>query len=129
MTLKLIIFTLILIKMNRYIVADLFEPSFLIKYHNNPNGGLAKACRGGHRDLVDFMIQKGATDWNWGLKGACQGGNRDLVDLMIEKGATHWDRALREACLGGHPDLADFMIQKGADYRVCPNQQHCHPVK
>ena len=34
------------------------------------------------------MIEKGANTWNWGLEGACKGGHRDLVNLMIEKGAT-----------------------------------------
>ena len=46
---------------------------------------------GGHRELADLMIEKGATDWNWGLRMACYGGHRELADLMIEKGATHVD--------------------------------------
>ena len=35
------------------------------------------------------MIENGSTDWNWGLKFACQYGHKEMVQLMIEKGATH----------------------------------------
>jgi len=34
------------------------------------------------------MIEKGANDWNSGLRGACKGGKRELADYMSEKGAT-----------------------------------------
>src|SRR3990172_8058366 len=56
------------------------------------NLGLMAACRGGHRDLVDFMIVNRANNWNRGLEGACLGGaccaggqcpHRDIVYLMI----------------------------------------------
>ena len=114
--------------MNRYIVGDLFESSFLNKYHYNPDKGLEEACLGGHRDLVDVMIEKGAHEWNWGLNRALFGGHRDLVDLMIIKGANDWNRGLSGACEGGHRDLVDLMILKGADPVSCMNQQHCHPV-
>ena len=35
------------------------------------------------------MIQIGATDWNWGLYGACKGGHREIMELMIQKGANN----------------------------------------
>ena len=50
--------------------------------------GLSGACQGGHRDLAEFMIEKGANNWNWGLDAACYGGHRDFAEWMIEKGAT-----------------------------------------
>ncbi len=34
------------------------------------------------------MISKGAIEWDWGLWSVCEGGHRDLVNLMISKGAT-----------------------------------------
>jgi hypothetical protein len=49
--------------------------------HNSWN-----ARRGGHRDLVEWMISKGANQWNGGLWGACGGGHRDLAELMIARG-------------------------------------------
>ena len=80
------------------------------------NSGLNASCLGGHRDLAEFMIEKGATYWNWGLQGACKGGHRDLAEWMIEKGATYWKWGLAGACIGGHRDLAELMIEKGATY-------------
>ena len=53
------------------------------------NYGLVIACYRGNRELVDYMIEKGADRWNRGLFGASKGGNRELADLMIEKGATN----------------------------------------
>ena len=91
------------------------------------NWGLLCACWGGHRDLVDFMIKKGANDWNLGLIGACKGGaccagghcpHRDLVDFMIDKGANNWNGGLFEACKGNgphHRNLVDLMIEYGAN--------------
>ena len=66
------------------------------------NLGLMAACRGGHRDLVDFMIEKGADDWNSGLFYACLRGYRDLVNLMISKGAT--------LCMHCHRKMDDHLI-------------------
>src|SRR5690554_5281019 len=45
------------------------------------NLGLVAACCGGHRDVVELMIEKGANDWNSGLRAACEEGHRDLVEL------------------------------------------------
>ena len=86
-----------------------------ICYFNNINNiskwnyGLVKACHG-----ANYMIEKGANNWNRGLYGTCQGGKRELAELMIEKGADDWNRGLDGACLGGHIDLANYMIEKGA---------------
>ena len=33
------------------------------------------------------MISKGANDWNYGLDGACEGGHKEIVNYMISKGA------------------------------------------
>jgi len=52
--------------------------------------GLVGASRGGHRDLVDFFISKGADNWDEGLEGAAHGGHRDLAYFFIEKGAKIW---------------------------------------
>jgi hypothetical protein len=72
------------------------------------------ACFGGHRDLVELMIEKGANWWNCGFLGACSGGKRDLIDLMIEKGADDWNCGLYLACYHDYRDIAKLMIKKGA---------------
>ena len=78
------------------------------------NGGLYDACRGGHQALVHLMITKGANDWNYVLEGVCVGGHQALVQLMITKGADNWNHGLNGACEGGHQALVQLMITKGA---------------
>ena len=58
------------------------------------------ACEGGHMDIVQLMIQKGADDWNGGLWKACYGGHMDIIQLMIQKGAYNWNGGLWKACYG-----------------------------
>ena len=61
----------------------------LIKYFDLSKGDYNKAMKlvaqGGHRNLVDFFISKGADKWNMGLSGT-EGGHRDLVNFFIFKG-------------------------------------------
>jgi len=59
------------------------------KYKNTLpiNDGFENACLKGHLDIVEWMIKKGADNWNGGLFGACQGGYMEIIKLMIEKGA------------------------------------------
>ena len=78
------------------------------------NCGFYGACRGGHKDLVLFMIDIGADWYDWGLKGACRGGHKELVMLMIEKGPKDWNLGLYGTCHGGHEEITTLMIKKGA---------------
>lgn len=78
--------------------------------------GLMGACRGGWMKLADYMIKKGAHNFNGGLYGACRGGYMDLVELMIAKGARDFGGGLIEACEGGFIGIAECMIEKGAIY-------------
>lgn len=43
----------------------------------------------GNMEIVQLMIEKGATDWDGGLEGACSGGIKSAVLLMIAKGADY----------------------------------------
>lgn len=92
------------------------------------NNGLAGACLGGNREIVDFMIAMGANNLHDGLFKACLGGNRDIIDLMITMGVnnwralgttycqTVWDFALKYACRGGNRDIVNLMIANGASH-------------
>jgi hypothetical protein len=81
--------------------------------------GLIGACLGGHKDLAELMITKGAKNLDNGLRYACERGHEDLAELMIAKGADKFDWGLEGACEGGHKDLAELMIIKGArDYNL-----------
>jgi len=101
-----------------------------LSYDNN-NNGLFASCRGSRNaphslanretgeahaslEIVQYMMSKGATNWNWGLRGACRGGHMEIVRLMISKGANDWNRGLFGACYRGHMNIVQFMIEKRA---------------
>jgi hypothetical protein len=79
------------------------------------NYGLHGACEGGPLELVDILIEKGATDWNNGLRGACKGGDPEIVRLMMERGADDWGDGVYKACQEGHLELVKLMIEKCAN--------------
>ena len=95
-------------------IADVALIRLMLKRGADVNDGLPGACQGGHIDIVDLMINNGATEWNNGLNRACFGGHRNIVERMIEKGANDWNGGLRSACEGGDRHIVDFMIEKGA---------------
>jgi hypothetical protein len=77
--------------------------------------GLYLACINDHRKIADILISKSSIpNWDSGLRGACKGGHRELAELMISKGATACNDGLYFACLKGHRALADVMILRGA---------------
>jgi ankyrin repeat protein len=89
---------------------------FLIdKGANDWNRALAKAAQGGHLPLVELFIDKGANDWNWALACAARGGHLPVAQLLIECGANDWNWALACAARGGYLPLVQFFIGKGAN--------------
>ena len=52
---------------------------------------MSSAAEKGHLDVVQFMIDKGANDWNQAMLSAAENGYTEIVQLMIEKGADDWD--------------------------------------
>lgn len=82
----------------------------------DPKSGLIITCRSGNIKLVEYMIEKGSTNWNTGLIAACKGGNIEIVELMISKGATDRDnKAFNEACQGSHVQIAKLMLKNGSN--------------
>lgn len=53
----------------------------------NYDSGLYGACESKSLKLTEYMISKGAKDWNMGLLGACSSNSLHLVEFMVEKGA------------------------------------------
>jgi ankyrin repeat protein len=85
----------------------------------NVNAALYGACHGGHLELANLMISKGANKFNWGLTGACRDDHLELANLMISKGANNFNSGLYNACRGGHHVLARLMISHGATLCFC----------
>lgn len=77
------------------------------------NCGLARSCNAGHLPIVEFLISKGANDWNWGLENACENGNLAIVELMIAKGADNWSAGWEHACYYGHIQIIELLRKKG----------------
>ncbi len=101
-----------------YIPTKGYNPeTFYNKYKNSKyiyDYAMFDAAIGGHKNLVEFFIKKGANDWNWGMRGAAEGGHKDLVEFFIDKGANNWNIGMYGAAEGGHKDLVEFFIEKGA---------------
>jgi hypothetical protein len=51
------------------------------------NEGLRCACFCGKLELINILINYGATNWDLGLSGACEAGNFETGKLMIKYGA------------------------------------------
>jgi len=94
------------------------------------NGGrmaLHWAARGGHKDVVALLLDKGAdvaaTDIDGGtaLHWAAEVGHKDVVALLLDKGADvaamdiDGRTALHWATQGGHKDVVALLLDKGAD--------------
>lgn len=109
------------------------------EYEVDINRILYGACRGGHHELVELLIKRGATRWNLGMLGACEGGHRDLVERMLILGANQISNTttskeegnrffafvwgLYGTCRYGHLELAKFLIEY--DYNgSCYYQRH-----
>lgn len=48
---------------------------------------LVFACYYGLYDIADLMIRNGARNYNAGLRAAYECGDRDMVEFMIDRGA------------------------------------------
>jgi hypothetical protein len=84
-------------------------------HHDWLDWGLDGACRGGHEDLVELMIDKGTTNFDDGLIAACEGGHKTLAKLMIAKGAIKINHGLYRASYRGFKELVELMVNNGAD--------------
>lgn len=107
----------------------------------NEIGGASSLARSTRQlEIVKFMIQKGAVEWDQGLEYACEGGDRKIVELMIElceqnyRGENGllqscWNNGFVHACLGGNMEIIELMIAKGANCsRNNEHDYYLHPL-
>ena len=97
-----------------YILAEKFHPeSFYEADHKNIySAALYYAASAGLKAIVNLMINKGATNWNWGLKAASIGGHLDMVKFFIDKGAKNFTYALISASYKGDLNIVKLLINK-----------------
>ena len=91
---------------------SLFRVNELVRQDANVNYGMRGAAEGGHKELIDLFIKKGANDWNTGMWYAAEGSHKELVDLFIKRGANDWNNGMYGAAQGGHKELVQFFIKK-----------------
>lgn len=72
------------------------------------------ACSNNDHELVNFLIEKGDTNWNEGLLGSCIGGHVELVKLMIKYGATNINEGMNMSDLE-NDDVIITLINNGAN--------------
>jgi len=93
-------------------IQRLFNEKFNSQLQMPWRAGFIFACELGMRDLVDFLLTANKKlNLNDGLWGACCGGHREIVDLIIERGANNFIFGFQGACEGGHLDLAKLMVE------------------
>ena len=73
---------------------------------------LGDAAREGHVDLVEYLVSKGANDWDSGMESASRGGHLELVKYFVSKGANDWVWGMTSASTGGHLELVKYFESK-----------------
>ena len=76
---------------------------------------LSSACYGGNKEIIDIIDKKGRETYNDGMANSCEQGNKEIVEYMIHKGANDWNYGLRRACLGNSLEIVKIMIEKGGN--------------
>lgn len=76
---------------------------------------LFEACKNNQMEVVNFLLPRISTYYyNHGLEGACAGGHLNIAELMIQKGAANLESSLYAACVHDQIDAVKFMIAAGA---------------
>lgn len=87
----------------------------VIYYNDKYKGGaLYELSKKGIKnfDLINFYLVRGS-DVNMGMLGAVTGGHKDLVEYYIERGANDFINGYLNAQKIGRQDLMDLFRQKG----------------
>ena len=76
---------------------------------------MIKAAFLGHIDIVQFLFDKGADDFNSGLVEATKAGYIDIVQLMLDKGGQNYNSAFIEAARHKQRDVVQLLLDKGVN--------------
>jgi len=109
------------------LVEDGADPDTSIAYGDNQVTPLMRASGRGRRDIVRYLLSKGAkvnarnADGDTALMEAVKRGFDDIVTLLIAAGADvkardgRGNTAFSLAAFGAHLEIADVLLQRGAD--------------
>ena len=79
--------------------------------------GLLGAAEGGHYDIAELLIERGANNFDGALFAAAAAGKHKMVELLIEHDASNLNEALRVAAANGHVKVVDILL----DHRIRKN--------
>lgn len=103
-------------------IIELIIDKKIIKTPNYWNKGLDGAAEGGHLELVQFFIDKGAWDYNTGLIQGAFSGNIEIVQLMIDKlkaptwgSYCNWNNALIAAVKSSNIEIVQLIINNAGN--------------
>jgi len=93
------------------------------------NNGLNGACAGGHINIIELLLNKGARFYEWGLSGATDSYNVPIIKMMIELGATELENTITKTITKNDTELFDYLVKcikkpidlTDAFYNVCSN--------
>jgi hypothetical protein len=92
---------------------------YLLEKGLHPNEGLGSAALKNQKDVLNILLEKGATDYNKGLIYAALGGHMELLKFFIDKGANFFNGAMYNAINAGNIKMVKYLIEKGADDFGC----------
>lgn len=79
------------------------------------NAGLRSAALKGHIDIVNSMIEQGATNFNEAFACAAVGGHLVIAHLLIEKGVTNFGDSLLSAVRHRDLEMVRLIADQGVD--------------
>ena len=83
------------------------------------NSALSCAAAGGNISLIDYFLEKGATNLDLALLSAGRYSNLNTVKYLISKGTTNYELLFEQAAAGGKIDTMkftlDFLALEGFD--------------
>jgi ankyrin repeat protein len=76
------------------------------------------ACRNGHTDIVQILLDNNCDIPNGAINGACEGGYKDIVEILMkhnvdinQRGGELDETPIYYACRNGHTDIVQKSVQ------------------
>lgn len=106
---------------NKFIISDYIltrikrDDEYQIKLTCLLRDMLVYSATNGNMSAINYLIDKGADNWDAGLYGAVYSNDIELIEFFIEKGAKQWNFSLYAAVRRGNVQLVNYFIEKGAN--------------
>ena len=78
---------------------------------NNFNVTMVRAALRGHQNIVELMLEKGATNYNHAISISFYG-HESIVRLMLDRGANNYNGAITEAASQGHQNIVRLIWER-----------------